>query len=150
MPSFLLLLSWKNENSMLQWSNRQQTFLSTKEKKNIPYICPQNEKFFHSFLLSISLKMGPVFMGGSYIILICVCDDKKRYGTEIIGTYFYIKRSIHKEPAIVYVLLLFSFLGIRNSWEFIYFYALVVADGKTCRSLKCFSVSVWEGCKIYI
>lgn len=30
------------------------------------------------------------------------------------------------------------FLGIRNSWEFIYFYALVVADGKTCRSLKCF------------
>ena len=69
-------------------------------------------------------------MGGSYIILICVCDDKKRYGTEIIGTYFYIKRSIHKEPAIVYVLLLFSFWGFAIHGNLFIFMLWLLPMGK--------------------
>lgn len=110
-----------------------------KRKEKLPYFALRNVPFFCCW--AFHWKWARVY-GCSYIILICICDDKKRFGTEIIGTYFYIKRSIHKGTKQKYEKYFFymciMFLGIRNSWEFIYFYALVVADGKTCRSLKCF------------
>lgn len=49
-------------------------------------------KILSFFSVEHFIENGPRVYGCSYIILICVCDDKKRYGTEIIGTYFYMMK----------------------------------------------------------
>lgn len=49
----------ENENSMLQWSNRQQTIF-TKEKRKFHTL---TSEMFHSFAVEHFIENGPVFMG---------------------------------------------------------------------------------------